>query len=117
MIRCLFFFKFSRAFRRQSDVDGLEPPSLVSIVSSETLEVRAGRTDVEVLDLAVSGEVLETAELWVRGARFGGGGAAPAASTGVAGGLASASRCVTSGGAKVRCDSAPCCTTTKYTYS
>lgn len=107
------FFPFSREFRRTTEVDGREPPSVVSIVSSETLEVRAECTGVEVLDLAVWAEVFGTAKPGVRAARFGGGGAALAASTGGAGGLASASLCVASAGAEDSCDAAPCCTTTE----
>lgn len=103
----------SREFRRPSDVEGAEPPSDVSIVSSETLEVRAERTCVELFDLTVWGEALETAEPGVRAARFGGGGAALAASTGGAGCLAGTSLCVASASAEDRCDAAPCCTTTE----
>lgn len=44
MNRSLFFFAFSREFCCPSDVNGLEPPSLVPIISSEMLEGRAGRT-------------------------------------------------------------------------
>lgn len=76
MIRGLCLFVLSREFRRPSDVEGAEPSSVVSIVSSDTLEVRAECTCVEVFDVPGWGEALETAKPGVRAARFGGGGAA-----------------------------------------
>ncbi|XP_077529489.1 uncharacterized protein LOC144141892 [Haemaphysalis longicornis] len=105
--------KLYRVFRLPSDVEAAEPPSDVSIVSSETLEGRAERTCVELLDLTVWGEALENAEPGVPAARFGDGGAALAASTGAAGGLAGTSLYVASASAEDRCDAAPCCTTTE----
>ncbi|XP_077551850.1 uncharacterized protein LOC144166065 [Haemaphysalis longicornis] len=60
----------NREFNGTTEVDGREPPSLVSIVSSETLKVRAECTGVEELDLAVWAEAFGTAKPGPAGPRL-----------------------------------------------